>query len=221
MHEPDVTLTDYLIAIECLTFVVLLMRTPLANMRARLGIIVLFLGLATAAGLGGTSHGFFPEGSGLAADAIWRATLVAIGVAAWGAWALFAWSSFTPRVAGAIVILAGVIFLGYAFYVVAIDQAYLVAIVHYVPACLALTVVFAIHAFRSRQRPAWIGFAGFILTFVAAGVQVAGIALHPQYFDHNALYHAIQFIALLMIYRASCWLCDQPILFARRAAIVP
>lgn len=216
MHEPDVTLTDYLLAIECLVFIVLLVRARLANARARWGIIVLFAGLAAAAALGGTSHGFFPQGSGFGADVLWRATLVAIGVAAWGGWALFAGSSFDPRVARGIVAAAGLIFVGYTFYVVAIDQAYRVAIVHYVPAVLALTFIFAIRAIQSRERAAWIGFVGLLLTFVAAGVQVAGIGLHPRCFNHNALYHLIQFVALVLVYRGGRWLCDQPILFTRR-----
>jgi hypothetical protein len=39
-----------------------------------------------------------------------------------------------------------------------------------------------------------------VLTLVAAVVQQRRIALHPAYFNHNALYHAIQAIALGMIY---------------------
>ncbi len=35
---------------------------------------------------------------------------------------------------------------------------------------------------------------------VAAGVQQLGIALHPVYFDHNALYHLIQAVAVLMLF---------------------
>lgn len=220
MHEPDVTLTDYLLAIECLVFIVLLTRARVANARARWGSIVLFVGLAAAAALGGTSHGFFPWGSGFAADALWRVTLVAIGVAAWGGWALFAGSSFDPRLGRAIVAVAGLILVGYTYYVVVIDQAYLIAIVHYAPAVLALTLIFAIRAFQSRERAAWIGFVGLVLTFVAAGVQVAGIGLHPRYFNHNALYHVIQFVALVLVYRGARWLCDQPILFSRRMPAV-
>ena len=44
---------------------------------------------------------------------------------------------------------------------------------------------------------------GVVLTFVAAGVQVGEIALHPQWFNHNALYHLIQVIALFGIARAA------------------
>ncbi len=41
---------------------------------------------------------------------------------------------------------------------------------------------------------------GLLLTFVAAYVQQAKIGLNPQYFNHNALYHLIQAVALGMFF---------------------
>jgi hypothetical protein len=38
------------------------------------------------------------------------------------------------------------------------------------------------------------------LSIVAAVTQQARIALHPVYFDHNAVYHVIQAIALVVLY---------------------
>ena len=42
--------------------------------------------------------------------------------------------------------------------------------------------------------------AGIISTFAAAGVQQTGLAMHPIYFNHNALYHLIQGLALFMVF---------------------
>jgi Family of unknown function (DUF6962) len=42
--------------------------------------------------------------------------------------------------------------------------------------------------------------AGVVLSFVAAACQQLGIAVHPIYFDHNAVYHAIQALALALIF---------------------
>ena len=39
-----------------------------------------------------------------------------------------------------------------------------------------------------------------VLTLVAAVVQQRKISLHPVYFNHNAFYHAIQAVALVLIY---------------------
>jgi hypothetical protein len=67
--------------------------------------------------------------------------------------------------------------------------------------------------YRRRQSAAlgW-GIVGLVLTFLGAAVQQLKLAVHPVYFDHNALYHLIQFVALWMIYRAAAWISTaQPI----------
>ena len=38
------------------------------------------------------------------------------------------------------------------------------------------------------------------MTFAAALVQRLKVAVHPEYFDHNALYHLIQGVAVLLIF---------------------
>ena len=41
--------------------------------------------------------------------------------------------------------------------------------------------------------------------FVGSVVQFRRVAVHPVYFDHNALYHAIEAIALLFMFGAARW----------------
>jgi len=36
-------------------------------------------------------------------------------------------------------------------------------------------------------------------------VQLERVALHPVYFNHNALYHAVEAIALLCMFGAARW----------------
>ena len=45
-----------------------------------------------------------------------------------------------------------------------------------------------------------VGAWGLALSLVAAGLQHFRIALHPVYFNHNALYHVVQAIALYFIF---------------------
>jgi len=47
------------------------------------------------------------------------------------------------------------------------------------------------------------GLAGTMLTLVAAIIQRKEIKLHSRYFNHNAFYHLVQAIALLMIFMAA------------------
>src|SRR6266700_3934420 len=41
---------------------------------------------------------------------------------------------------------------------------------------------------------------GLALSMLAALLQQARIAIHPVYFDHNALYHVVQALALVLLY---------------------
>jgi hypothetical protein len=42
--------------------------------------------------------------------------------------------------------------------------------------------------------------AGLIMSAGAAVLQQAKVSLHPDYFDHNAVYHVVQGIALVVLY---------------------
>ncbi len=77
------------------------------------------------------------------------------------------------------------------------------AIIEYLPAALFLLAVFGWKAARSGIRGAWAGMAGLVLSFLAAAVQQLRIAPDPARFDHNALYHVLQAVALILIYRGA------------------
>ena len=86
-----------------------------------------------------------------------------------------------------------------------VSRWFLVAIVHYVPATLFLIIVFARDYQRHGELSALVVVVGLGLTLIAAGVQQAKIGLHPIYFNHNALYHGIQALALFMLYWSARW----------------
>jgi hypothetical protein len=163
--------------------------------------VVFFCAIGLAALLGGTEHGFLLDDTTLTHLLVWKGTLVAIGASALAAW-----------LAGAELIAAGparwikagavVLFVGYLV-AVARSNAFLVAIVHYLPAVVFLLAVFAWRYVRDREALyAW-GLASLLLTLAAAGVQQARIGVHPVLFDHNALYHLIQAAALLLLFIAA------------------
>ena len=62
---------------------------------------------------------------------------------------------------------------------------------------------------RRTRRGARLGLAGLGLTFVAAGVQAGRVGLHPRLFDHNALYHAIQGVAVAVFYLSARALAER------------
>ena len=199
--EPDVTLTDYGLAVECVLLAALLHHSPTATPHLRLWFVVFFWAVALAALLGGTEHGFVLDQTTLMHALVWKGTLVAIGASALAAWMAGAHLVAPPAEAW---IKAGavVLFIGYLFAVARTDR-FLIAIVHYLPAVVFLLAVFARRYVRERERCyAW-GVVALLLTFAAAGIQQARIALHPVLFNHNALYHLIQAIALLMLFVAA------------------
>jgi hypothetical protein len=200
MTEPDVALTDYGLAIENAVFAYLLIRrrTPLDP---GTGWFVAFFAAASLAALaGGTVHGFFLDERTLGARILWPATLFAIGLSALSAWAIGAHLLLSARGAQIVVVAAALEFLVYGAVLLGVTQAFEVAVANYLPAALFLLVVFGL-TYRHTRRPAALAaLVGLALTFVAAGVQVGRVALHPVYFNHNALYHMIQALALLLLF---------------------
>lgn len=203
--EPDVTFTDYALAIECALFSYLLYRRGDREQPLRAWFALFFGSASVAALTGGTVHGFFLDIETVGYAILWPATLVAIGVTALSGWAIGARIQFSAGVARWIARAAVVECAGYAGVVLFITQTFWIAVVNYLPAAVFLFVVLAAAYRRVRQRQVLVGLAGLALTFVAAGVQQTGVALHPVYFNHNALYHLIQAVALFMIFWGARW----------------
>lgn len=208
MTQIDVTLTDYLLTAECIALSVFLTRQNAANLPARHALIAFFYSLAAATAFGGAVHGFF-SADGAVHDLLWLLTMVALGCVACSGWTLFAYGTFASPTARIIVVTAAVGLAVYVSVVVFVNQDFAVAIATYLPASFAVAAMFLTRALRSRTAPAWHGLAGMLLTFLAAGIQQAGVDLHPRYFNHNALYHLVQAIGLVLIYRGGAWIVGQ------------
>jgi hypothetical protein len=121
--------------------------------------------------------------------------MLAVGVTALACWNLGAevlgkeWVPLRAIALGA--------FVGYAALVLYGFHEYRLVIINYLPAALFLLIACVI-AWRRGQRELRWAVIGLILTFVAAGIQVGRVAL--SVIDHNALYHLVQALALLLIY---------------------
>lgn len=210
MTEPDVTLTDYGIAFECAILAGLLWRRRSGGGDLRRPFVLFFASSALGALAGGTVHGFLLDGGSVAGAALWRVALVALGVTAFAAWSIGARLAFSRRTAQIVQALAGLELAAYAVIVIAFDQRFLVAIVNYAPAVAFLALSFLVAYRRHGGRPLLTGLAGLVLTAVAAVVQRQKIALHPTLFNHNALYHAIQMVAFVLIFRAGRYVLAAP-----------
>ena len=216
MLDPDVTLTDYLLAILAAYFAYIIHHRGTPETGYRSWFALFFLAAGAAPLLGGTMHGFFPQEGTLAHDGLWVATLLAVGIAALAGWTIGARLILAERPARAVSSAAFVLYLAYAGIVLFVSRDFLVAIVHYLPATLFLLVAFAARYRRTGERPLAAAAVGLALTFVAAAVQQLEIPLHPTYFDHNALYHVVQAAGLWMVFvgarrLAGCGEVDAPV----------
>lgn len=204
--EPDVTLTDYGLALECALFTYLLHQHGDWHNSLRAWFLLFFGSVGLAALAGGTVHGFFLDADTVGSAILWPATLIATGLTALSAWAIGARMLFPVPLSRWIAIAAAVEFVAYSIIVLLVTQEFWVAIINYLPALLFLLVSFCGAYGWTREVKLLVGLLGLTLIFAASWIQQSGIALHPIYFNHNALYHLIQAGALFMIFWSARWL---------------
>jgi hypothetical protein len=205
MTEPDVTLTDYGLALENALLTYLLYRQSVTHKSLRAWFALFFASTGAAALGGGTVHGFFLDEASAGYAVVWPLTLIAIGVAAMAGWSIGARIQFSEIPARWISLVAALELAGYCAIVLWVTQTFAVAVANYLPAAIFLSLAF-ISAYRRaapQQQRIGLGFWGLLLTFIGTALQQAEIGLHPRYFNHNALYHLIQAVALFLIFLAA------------------
>jgi len=203
MTQVDVSLTDYALTVECAWFAYWMARLRTAKSSLRPAFIAFFLSIAIAAAAGGTVHGFFLDKSTVGYRVLWPFTLIVMGITALSGVHIAVALQFSRPIAVYINRVALAVFMAYIVVVLFIRRDFLIAILDYLPALLFIGTAFLLAHFR-RKKPAFlIGFLGVCVMLLAAAAQQAKLGIHPQYFDHNALYHFLQAIALFMVFLAA------------------
>lgn len=206
--EPMTLITDYLLAALTLTFALRLWRGSgeqgWGPKRLWAGAL---LASALAAAAGGTFHGFRPVLASEVSGALWKVTVLSVGVGSLCLLSAAAVAVLSGAPRRLLVALALVKFAIYAAWMTTHD-AFLYVIADYAPALLIVLLLFAFDWFRSRPPAApWI-VGGILVSFAAAGIQAAGIAPHPH-FNHNDLYHVVQMGAFYLLYRGGMLLTTR------------
>jgi hypothetical protein len=199
IHDPDVVVTDLGLAALgawCAWRLASVPRTgPLGSADIRL-----MIGLASAAFWGAIFHAFFPDDTAtLAGFLAWIPVSLSIVLAAsalleCGLRTLA--PGLAPRVRNSIVGAYAAVFAGF---VIAVDESFTTIVRFYVPALLFFLLVAEFRAFR-RDRGWTFITLGLALSAGAAVLQQLQVALHPVWFDHNAVYHVVQAAALVVLY---------------------
>lgn len=210
IHDPDVVFTDLGLA---LLGAWLAWRLVSAGGRGVLGRGpgLLMAGLASAAFWGAIFHAFFPLNTETRPGFIaWipvslsivvtAATLLELGLRA-----------LVPRLDRRtrrrfVVAYAA----AFAAVVLLVDESFTSIVRFYVPALLVFLFGAAARAIRTGDGWTWIAL-GLALSAGAALLQQLRVALHPVYFDHNALYHLVQAAALILLYTGFRRVAERPV----------
>lgn len=151
--EPDVTLTDYAVAVECAALASLVWRRGDPGAPLRFWFTLFFGAVGLAALAGGSVHGFFLDEQTMGYRVLWPATLIAIGLAGLAAWAIGARIQFASRAASWMTVVAALEFVGYCALVILGTHAFWIAVLQYLPAAVFLLVVYLV-AYRQRRSRA-------------------------------------------------------------------
>jgi hypothetical protein len=199
IHDPDVVFTDLGLAALGAYLGRRLWVRSLPARASRAG-AVLMGGLASAAFWGAIFHAFFPENTATRAGFIaWIPVALSIVVAA----AIMLQLSLGILAAGLPTAWqsAGVLIYSAAFtgVVLLVDESFSSIVRFYLPV-LALLCIAAGREVVRRAGGWSLILTGLLVSVLAALLQQARVVIHPSYFDHNALYHVVQSIALAFLY---------------------
>jgi len=161
--------------------------------------VVLMIGLASAAFWGALFHALFPGQTATPAGfAVWLCVAFSIAVVAESVLDMTLSIVMAPRT------LRRAIVTGYCILFIAIvlfvDQSFSTIVRLYAPALALGILATAAAALRARSRGWALVALGLALSAVAALLQQARVAIHPVYFDHNAVYHVVQAGAIGLLY---------------------
>jgi len=140
---------------------------------------------------------------------VWILVTASIGITASVIWCINALIINGNRLFKIVLPFSILYLVALVYTVMFIDFQFKIIIMFYLPPMVVFAFVSGIFYLKYRIR-AWVYlFTGLILSFIAAAIQYFQIGIHPIYFNHNALYHVIQGIALVMIFIASRLLLKQ------------
>jgi hypothetical protein len=200
IHEPDVAGTDAALAILA-GYLGWRLGVGAAGRRLQRTGAILLGALASAAAWGAVFHAFFPSGTTTPAGSLaWKPVALSIVVA--GATMLdLGLSLLLPRLAPALRGLVVLIYAAaFAAVVLLLDDSFTSIVRFYVPTLILLLLAAARQAVRSQSAGWRLILSGLLLSSAAAVLQQARVVLHPVYFDHNAVYHVVQTIAVVFLY---------------------
>lgn len=181
MAEPTTALTDFLLA--AVAFVLA------ARIAGAWRFAFLFTGIAALAG--GMYHT-------RPVVAVWKITVMSVGLATFFLIVAAARATVSRRTASILSGVAGVQFVLYAAWMTTHDD-FIYVIADYGSGLLCVAALY-VYAFRHMPRASKFVLSSIAVSIVGAAIQASGFSLH-RHFNHNDLYHVVQIVALVLLYR--------------------
>jgi hypothetical protein len=150
--DPDVTLTDYGLAIESGVFAWLIRRGSSPKQPLHRWFVLLFSATSVASFTGGTVHGFFLDPTTAGARILWPVALIAVGGTALAAWGIGAHMQFSEDAARWVSRAAALGFAVYTGVVLLGSQRFVIAVINYLPAMAFLLFAFVVAYRRLGER---------------------------------------------------------------------
>lgn len=198
INEPDVVYTDLGLAVLGAYLAWRLWRA--GTELARPGVVIMGA-LASAAFFGALFHAFFPSDTETRAGFFaWIPVALSILLVACTLLSL-GLSVLLPAMAQRVRrLLVATYCISFASVVLFVDESYGTIVRFYAPTLVLFLIAAAREALKQRASAWWLLAAAFAVSIVAALLQQMRVALYPVYFDHNALYHVLQGVALVLLY---------------------
>lgn len=204
--EPMTLLTDYTLA-GVTGWLGWLMFRKREGQAVRWFWALAFAALTVAAVLGGTHHGFAPRLSDGTLHLLWKATVLAVGIANFALLAASTIAVTAGRIRKFLIALAAAKLALFSGWMLAHDE-FIYVIVDSGVAMIAIAVLHGGSVMRNNDRASLWVLGGIVVSVLAAGVQASGFALH-RHFNHNDLYRVIQIAAMTLLYIGGVRLHDR------------
>ncbi len=200
MKELDVSITDFLISIQCFTYGYLLVNAHEAPIYSLTGLtlsLFLFIGLSSLCG--GLVHGFFNHYKTYVKEFLWPCTLILVSLTGFVFWNLTGFVLDLNIARGALFLFSLFLLTFQSYKIFTGERSFKIAIISYAPSVLFAGLSF-LYAFFGSQNFGFLYCAlGLLFSGLSPAIYIKKTALHKKYFTHNATYH-LAVIASLHLY---------------------
>ena len=208
LTEPMTMFTDYLIAVECLYFFVVLQRLQRGDRQLSRAYWMWALAFSALASLvGGSMHGFAAVLTPEWKLAAWKVAQYTAGVVAFCFTMGSVKSTLAARLHPIVLWLAVAELLVYGVWMAFHDE-FIFVIIDYGSAMLLVLAMQGYAWWRWPRGTERDFIIGVLVSFLAAGVQASGFSLHKN-FNYNDLYHVIQMVGIYFFFRGAYRLTDR------------